>query len=147
MSNPLAGGISTKTNPQSQFRMATSGAAAPPVPWLTIPVEPEATKKIVLNLDRIKGRTDDSNITKETTPAGATRYSFMDTRNNQPLAVMNTENGRTSLALYKSPEDLAKRIDSVFVKADDIKQFIDAIKEGGTNYREKPARSAALTPQ
>jgi hypothetical protein len=126
MADPLAGGIEAKNvNFQADFKAASS---AGPKPFITFPVKPEAASKIISNLDALKGRTDDSAILKENTATGGTKYSFMDTRTNTPLAVMNTQNGQASLSLYKSSEDLAKRIDSAFVKTEDVRNFIAEVR-------------------
>jgi len=125
MADPLSGGIEAKgVDPQGQFKAASLGTAAQPKPHMTFPVKPDAFKEIINNLDKLKGRTTDSEVVKETTASGATKYSFIDKRNNQPLAVMTAQNNQANLSLYKSPEDLAKRIDSVFVNADSIKEFV-----------------------
>jgi hypothetical protein len=125
MADPLSGGIEAKgVDPQGQFKAASLGTAAQQKPHMTFPVKPQALKEIINNLDSLKGRTADSEVVKETTDSGATKYSFIDTRNNQPLAVMTEQNGQASLSLYKSPAELAKRIDSVFINADSIKEFV-----------------------
>ena len=80
-------------------------------------VKPEATAEIISNLDALKGRTDDSEIIQKDS-----KYSFMDTRNNRPLAEIDTATNKVTL--YKSVESLAARINSNFVTAEDIRGFI-----------------------
>lgn len=142
MGDVLSGGIEAKgIDPQTQFKAAASGIPAAPKPYVTFPVKPEAVDKIINNMGKLKGRTDDAEIVTEKSSDGKTRYSFIDNRNNQPLAVMQTQNGQTSLTLYKSPEQLAQRIDSAFVKAADIKEFISESRA------DAPARAAAISQQ
>lgn len=87
------------------------------MPVMSFRVKPEAIPGIVSNLGDLKGRTNDSEIIQQ-----GQKYSFMDKRNNQPLAELDTANGMVTM--YKSPESMAARIDSAFVSAKDIKDFI-----------------------
>lgn len=126
MSDPATGDIKAKgIAPQTDFTVAAAGAAPSAKPYTTFAVKQDVVKDIVSQLGKLKTVTDDAKITKESLPDGGTKYSFIDTRDNQPLAIMRAHQGaEATLTLYKSPEALAKRIDSRFVSVQDIKEFI-----------------------
>jgi len=117
MSDPLPGGITSDVPLRGDFKNASLGAAPAPAPVMSVRIKPEAVATIISNMDDLKGRTNDSEIVKQ-----GSQYSFMDKRTDQPLAKLDTAGG--TLTMYKSPEALAQRIDSVFVSAKDIKDFI-----------------------
>ena len=117
LSDPLAGGITSNIPVQGDFKTASLGATPAPIPAMSFHVKPEATAEIISNLDALKGRTDDSEIIQKDS-----KYSFMDTRNNRPLAEIDTATNKVTL--YKSVESLAARINSNFVTAEDIRGFI-----------------------
>ena len=112
----------------------------PAKPALSVPIKPEIAKQVVNSLSDIQGRTDDSEITKKPIAPGGTEYALMDKRNGQPLATLQEQGGKYTLALYKSPPDLAKRIDSVFI---DEKKINDFIKES----RIEPLQLAMASPK
>lgn len=117
MSDPLAGGITSDVPVRGDFKDASLGATPAPIPVMSVRIKPEAVANIINNLDDLKGRTNDSEIVKQ-----GSQYSFMDKRTDQPLAKLDAAGG--TLKLYKTPEALAQRIDSVFVSTKDIKDFI-----------------------
>lgn len=114
----------TGITPRTDFKAAAS--VSPARPFMTFPVKPESAKEIINKFDQVKNRTDDSKTTSEPTVDGGTRFSFIDKRDNQPLAVMNVQGGGATITLYKSPESLANRIDSNFISAKDIRDFIQS---------------------
>lgn len=121
----MSGGIEAKgIDPQQQFNNAAMNAPKPASAYITLPIKPEGVQKIVENLNTLQGRTDDSRIDREI-GSGTVKYSLIDTRNNQPLAEMTRQGGQGWLTLYQSPENLAKRIDSNFVSARSIRDFLD----------------------
>lgn len=85
---------------------------------MVVPIKPDVIPDIVNNLGKLKGRTDDSDIVRN----GDT-YSFVDKRTNMPLAELNTKDN--TLALYKTPRDMALRIDSAFISEKTITTFIN----------------------
>lgn len=91
--------------------------AAPIQPIMVISIRPEVIPKIISNLSLLKGRTDDSEIVQM-----GHNYAFMDKRTNLPLAELDTSTG--TLSMYKSPKDMAARIDSTFVSVGTITDFI-----------------------
>src|SRR3989338_587780 len=118
--------IATNVKMGSDFK-----GAARIQPVLSIQVKPDAVTSIISNLDKLKDRTDDSEIVKS-----CGKYSFMDKRNNQPLAELDSHNGM--LTLYKSPKDMAERIDSAFISTKTINDFIATSRV--------PEISASATP-
>jgi hypothetical protein len=127
MSDPATGDIEARgITPQTDFKDAASATPAPARPYITFPIKPDVVKKVISQLDEIKGRTKDSKITVEQTAGGGTKYSLIDKRDNQPLAVMNARGDDATVTLYKSPEALAKRIDSIFVSQKKITEFIES---------------------
>lgn len=96
---------------------AAFSSASKPAPVLSIQVKPEVIPEIIKNLGTLQGRTDDSAIVHR----GAT-YSFVDKRDGKPLAELDTKNEK--LTMYKSPADMAERIDSTFIKEGTIKNFL-----------------------
>ena len=129
MSSLATGDIEAKgITPRADFKAAATAAPTPAKPYVTFAVKPEIANELIEKLDQIKGRTDDSKITTESVGNGGTKFSLIDTRNNQPLAVMNKQGNDATLTLYKSPEALAARIDSAFISVKDIKDFVEESK-------------------
>lgn len=104
--------IATSVKPNAAF-----ASASKPAPVLSIQVKPEVIPEIIKNLGALQGRTDDSAIVQK----GST-YSFVDKRDGAPLAELNTETAK--LTMYKSPKDMAERIDSAFIKEGTINKFL-----------------------
>ncbi len=122
MNDPVAaGGIQTNVPMRENFQQASLGTAPAIAPVMSFRIKPEAVKDIINNLDDIQSRTDDSQIVQQ-----GSKYALMDNRTSQPLAELNTAN--STLTMYKTPESMAARIDSVFVSSKDIKDFIQENK-------------------
>lgn len=117
------GGLQCDINVKKDFSCVSPGA--PPLkPVMVYPVKPGVAQEVVKNLSAIQGRTDDSEIVQRPGANGGTQYAFVDKRNGQPLAALQEEGGQYTLALYKSPADLATRIDSFFVSEAKINDFV-----------------------
>jgi hypothetical protein len=92
--------------------------ASHPPPVMTVPIKPDVVPEIISGLGRLKGRTEETDIVQS-----GSVYSFIDKRTNQALVEVNTK--ENVLTLYKSPKELAERIDSAFISADTITKFIN----------------------
>ena len=119
--------ISTNIKIGGDFKAATL-----PSPVLKIQVKPEVIPEIIARLDTLKGFTKDSEIVQL-----GNKYSFIDKRNNQPLAEMDA--GAGTLSMYKSPKDMAARIDSFFVSTKGIADFIASSKTNDVAVLSSPA--------
>lgn len=120
-------GIATAVSVGGAFVPASR---TPPV--LTIQVKPEAVKTIISSLGDLKGRTDDSEITQK-----GSAYTFTDKRTGLPLAELDTNSG--TLAMYKSPKDMAARIDSILISEKTITNFIAESKAEAIPKNNQPS--------
>lgn len=118
MADPVTGNVTTDVNMKGSFKGASEGSSIAAKPYISYTVKPEKIPQIVENLAALESRTDDAKIVKR-----GTKYAFMDMKNGQPLAELDTAAG--VMTLYKSPTDLAARIDSHFISAEKIKDFIN----------------------
>ena len=126
------------------FTKAAAGHSADQGPVATYPINAKATQELLGNLKSLQSRTDESRLERETTPEGQTKYALIDMKNNQPLATLQVSGQQGTLALYKSPEDLAKRIDSFFVTPDTINAFLNEARAPG--MKEPSPVAASSTP-
>lgn len=84
---------------------------------MSVQIKPEAVQNIINNIDKIQKRTDDSKIIQE-----GSKYSFMDLRNNQPLAELDTKSN--TLHFHLDISKFVQRVDTIFLKDDDVMDFI-----------------------
>lgn len=92
-------------------------SVAAPQPVLSIQVKPDMIPQIIGGLNTLKGRTNDSEVIQT-----GNKYSFMDKRSGQPLADIDAGTG--TMNLYKTPKDMAARIDSIIISESTINKFL-----------------------